>query len=82
MGVCVCARVRVRACVVCSGMGEGNSELNTCAQGEGLTLPQSWSQLVITPRALLCAALPLLLSAHCPAACYPLELPVLPCLNI
>ena len=32
----------------------------------GLTLLHSWSQLVITPRALVRAALPLLLSTHCP----------------
>lgn len=47
-------------------MGRGPS-------GSGLTLLHSWSQLVETPRALVCAALPLLLSAHCPA-CSSLQL--------
>lgn len=47
--------------------------------GSGLTLLHSWSQLVRTPRGLVCAALPPLLFAHCPACC-PSELPVLPCL--
>lgn len=37
--------------------------------GSGLTLLYSWSQLIIMPRALVCAALQLLLSAHCPACC-------------
>lgn len=37
--------------------------------GSGLTLLHSRSQLIILPRALVCAALPLLLSAHCPACC-------------